>query len=221
MAGTDRVVAQLHKQLEADGRSWVRMKTLVTLAGRKRRSPELLAQIEQALEEAGIYHAPADLVSCPMAGTVLVSRDPIYDRGIPFQNEKELSLFIARHYRLIPPFRHCTSVTREARLGSLKADLLFREANGDRIVCELEHSTGGWETGSQIIGYVEAARTSVKAMRRPPDIRGVVITGAPNPGQEAMVAEWCKTSGASITWYYYKLEFNLAPSDFGLASLPS
>jgi hypothetical protein len=218
LIGTD-LVAQLRKQLEPDGRSWVKLNTLVERAGRERGSPELRAQIQQALAEAGIYHAPIDLQSCPSDDTVLISTTPIYDRGLPFQNEKELSVFIARHYRLLRPFRHCTSVEREFRLGNLKADLFLREANGDRIVCELEHSTGGWETGSQIIGYVEAAQKWAKeqAMTRTPEIRGVVITGAPNPGQEAMVADWCKRHSETISWYYYKLELELVPSEFGLA----
>jgi hypothetical protein len=32
-----------------------------------------------------------------------------------------------------------------------------------------------------------------------------------------MVAEWSKKSEAAISWYYYRLELELVPSEFGLA----
>ena len=213
MSRTDPIVAQLRKQLEAGGRAWVRKKTLVELAGQKKASPPLLVEIEQALEKAGIYHSPGDLGSCRPTDTVFVSTEPFYDRGLPFSDERHLSDFIARHYRLLPPFRHCTSVKQEHRIRDLRIDLFFREADGDRIVCELEHSTGRHEAGSQIRSYVEAARTWAETAPGRPGIRGVVITGAPNPRQETMLAEWCEKSGEKVTWYYYRLGLELTASE--------
>jgi hypothetical protein len=212
MARTDPVVEKVRKQLQHRDRAWVKLSTLVTAAGQKKGSVKLLTEIEQALEEAGIYHSPSDLLTCPAGETVFISTQPFHETGLPFQSEKELSEFIARHYRLLQPFRHCTSVVREFRLPGLKADLMFREANGGRIVCELERGTGRYEPGSQIIGYVEAAQKWAETMTPPPRIRGVVITGAPNPRQEAIVAQWCQHSGQDITWYYYRLGLELIPN---------
>ena len=44
---------------------------------------------------------------------------------------------------------------------------------------------------------------------RPKAVRGVVITGAPNPAQEAEVADWSKKSGFRVEWYYYRLGLDL------------
>lgn len=213
MAKTDLVVAELRRRLQQDGRASVKLKTMVNLAGQQKRSPKLLTEIGLALEEAGIYHSPRDLLNCPIDDRVLISSEPLYDTGLPFGSERLLSEFIARHFRLLPPFRHCTSVEPEFRIGDLRVDLVFREANGDRIFCELELGDGKFEAGAQIISYVRAGRAWAQTQPSRPGIRGVVITGAPNPGQETMVAEWCRSSGEDITWFYYRLGLELTASE--------
>jgi hypothetical protein len=207
MARTDLMVAELHARLAERGRTWVKFSTLVDLADRKRANEELIEEIEAALEVEKIHHSPTDLRICAASDTVLLSSEPFHDGGLPFGNERELSEFIERHYRLLPPFVLCRRVDHQVQVegGDVRIDLLFKEKDGSLIVCELEHGDGRFETGSQIRRYIKAVRDSFTPGEKQPKIRGVVITGEPNKDQEDEVARWCQEDGVKIDWYYYRL----------------
>jgi hypothetical protein len=205
-ATVDRAIKQLSRQLTDRERSWVKMGTLIALSGRKRASPALTTELKGAIAAANIFHLPADLENCRPDDTVLISTTPFRDPGLRFQDESELAEFVVRHFRRLAPFARCTRVVREELWGDVKVDLCFRERKGV-VVCELEHSTGRYETASQIRRYVEAVQAKVDGTGKA--VRGVVVTGAPNPAEEAEVAQWSKESGCRVEWYYYRLALDL------------
>jgi hypothetical protein len=212
LAKTDEVIKHLQPKLDERGSTWVRLSTLAQRAGQKKVTIPLIEELEAALKAAGIHHSPSDLRICSPSDTVLVSRSPFHDKGLPFDSERLLAEFIERHYRMLTPFSRCRSVKREAVVGDVRIDLLFREVDGGRVVCELEHGTGRYETGSQIRRYMDAVRVSFATRAKPPRVRGVVITGEPNKAQEDMVARWCQKDGVTVDWYYYRLGLELTPA---------
>lgn len=218
-ARIDEVIEYLEAQLAARPRSWIKVRTLPGLAGKKKLSAMLIDALQAALATAEIHHWPRDLRSCLPTDTLFISKSPIRDLGLPFGDERELATFVQRYYRHLEPFARCTSVVREERYpyedSYLRVDLCFRDYNGDRIVCELEHGTGHYETGSQISRYIEAVEASRGGRQTPPNVRGVVITGQPNADQEAEVARWSRENGVPVDWFYYRMDFDLtrAPAD--------
>lgn len=210
--GLEEVVERLTAQLAERERSHVKFRTLVALAGQKRKSALLVDRLEQALAEAQIFHYPLSLKNCQLEDTILVSVKPFRERGLPFANEAELSEFIVRHYRSLPPFARCTSVVREQRWGDVRLDLVFRERGGGYVVCELEHGAGRFETASQLKRYIEAVHASLLSRGRTARVRGVVVTGKENPEQEAEMAQWSLESGFPVNWYYYRLTLELEPA---------
>lgn len=215
--GLEAVIERLNEQLSQRERSHVKFRTLITLAGQKKKSMLLVDKLEKSLAEARVFHFPASLRECKLSDTVLVSTKPFRDPGLPFANEGELAEFIVRYYRLLAPFSRCTSVKREDRRwggksGEKSIDLCFREQGGGYVVCELEHGSGGDETASQIAGYIEAVHSKLVMGRSKAAVRGVVVTGKENPAQEAEVAEWTQKTGFSVDWYYYRLSLALEPA---------
>ena len=210
--GLRTVVERLTAQLGKRERSHVKFRTLVTLAGQKRKSGLLVERLETALSEARIFHYPPSLKNCQLSDTVLVSIKPFRDPGLPFATERELADFVARHYQKLEPFARCTSVVREQIWGDVRVDLAFRERGGGYVVCELEHGTGRYETASQIRRYIEEVHARLLQRGRNGRVRGVVITGKENPEQEAEISQWSQESGFSVAWYYYRLSLDLEPA---------
>ena len=103
-------------------------------------------------------------------------------------------------------------MVRQKPIGDIKIDLWFRERGGGRVVCETERKTGGYETGSQIRRYLEIVAEQDLREGRSRPLRGVVITGAPNPAQQAEIAEWSLLSGIPVDGFYYRLSFDLEPA---------
>jgi hypothetical protein len=211
--GVELVIQRLKEQLNQRERSHVKFRTLVTLAGQKKKSVLLVDKLERAMAEAGVFHFPASLKDCQLSDTVLVSVKPFRDPGLPVDDEGELVKLIVRHYRLLAPFSRCTSVQPQRPCGAgLKIDLCFRERGGGYVVCELEKGSGRFETASQIKTYIEALHAELIAKGGKASVRGVVITGEENPAQEAEIAEWCQETRFKVDWYYYRLSLELEPA---------
>lgn len=87
-------------------------------------------------------------------------------------------------------------------------DLLFREKKtNDYVVVELESGDGGYEVGSQLLGYVSQLRP--RAQQEGVGVRGVIITGAPNEAREDDVRAMAAAQGVQVDWYCYRASLEL------------
>lgn len=217
MSDVEAVLHQVTQRLARKPRTWLKYRTILSWADRKKNSPQFAAALEEALAAAGI-HVCAERGSfayCTPSDTVTVSYSQIWEPGLPFEDHRELGKFIERHFKALPPFRRCNRAVAERRMpygdSHVVVDLYLTEPRGV-VVCELEYDDGRYEPSSQIRRYIDAALAEeADGSRRA--VRGVVITGAPNPDQEKEVSEFAQKEGVSVDWYYYRLSLDLQRAD--------
>jgi hypothetical protein len=216
VSDVEAAVDHVRAKLAVRPQTWMKYRTLVQKAERKKSSAQFADALEQALAEAGVYFycERGRLRDCSLDETLSLSTTKIWEPGLPFADHRELGDFIKRHYRLLPPFRRCRTAEREKALvddrGRVIVDLYLTEPKGV-VVCELEYDSGRFEPASQIKRYIHAAQAD-EATGSNRAVRGVVITGAPNPEQEEELSEFGAASGVQVDWYYYRLTLELERS---------
>ena len=207
-------VAGLFAQLPAPGENggftsaaFTRSRKLSTLArgcGSRTVYAELLRDLEQELEAAGIYtHRPVSSPALRRDDVVQLSRLRFAPDELFFKNEQLLKEFLVAGIGRFGPLRDLEREGQEFRLPSRRRiDILCRERRrgGDLVAVELKKAGDADGVVTQIRRYL--MELSAHPLSKGRKVRGIIVSA---PSDDVEAAQLASELPFRIEWYRYKV----------------
>ena len=170
----------------SDPKVWRKFSTLIRDCGWKKRSPERVASLSQALAHAGIYtdHDLLDM-TLPTSTTIWLSRRPPEVLSRIFHQERAVGYHLGKYRDVLEtalpqyaPLTHKHGGNRKEQGYTLDGvrlipDLVFQARSKEWIVCEIERGDPTRESVPQLVEYMRAVGSNGR------QVVGVLITAKP------------------------------------------
>ena len=195
--------------------------TVVSHCGWKKRSQTRATQLQELLEDKGIYPSPrVDDLAVPSASWITFSeRPPPASPDSPtFRREEALQGYLESYYvrvfREHPELAGLELVRHQAPIQAgrkvLKADLLLKGPDGGRVAVELKVGDPGRGATAQLRKYMDGLKHTY------PNVRGVLITARPSrQDRETAIAKEINVMADEypIQWFWYSVDVDLQRPD--------